>query len=260
MLSKYLKPFHVENNNLIRIGPKCDGGYVIDKRIINFTKKIITCGLNDDWEFEKYFIKIKPDCEIIAYDHTVNKEFWVKRFKKDIINFFLFKKLSYKKIVNIFKYIDYIFFFRGKIVHHKLKTGLQNIPNKEINLSKILHNNENLILKIDIEGDEYKILNTIIENSKKINCLLVEFHFINKNINLIEKFIVNNTNLKLIHVHGNNYADNNNGGDPSIIELTFVNINKINLELTKTNKSYPIYKIDYKNHPKKDDFILRFKD
>ena len=103
-------------------------------------------------------------------------------------------------------------------------------------------------------------MNTIIENSKKINCLLVEFHSINQNINLIEKFIVNNTNLKLIHVHGNNYAGNNNGGDPSIIELTFVNINKINLELTKTNKSYPIYKIDYKNHPKKDDFILRFKD
>ena len=260
MLSIHLNPFHVDNDNLIRIGPKFDGGYIIDKRIIPFTRKIITCGLNDDWEFEKNFLKIKSDCEIIAYDHTVNKKFWVNRFKKDIIHFFLFKKLSFRKIINIFRYVDYIFFFRDKIIHHELKVGLKNIEKREITLSRILHNNENLILKIDIEGDEYKILDTIIENSNKINCLLIEFHSIGKNINLIEKFILDNSNLKLIHIHGNNYAGNNNDNDPNIIELTFVNINKVNLGLIKTNKSYPINRLDYKNHPKKNDFILRFKD
>ena len=260
MLSKYLKPFHIKNENLIRIGPEFDGGYVIDKRIIPLTKKIITCGLNDDWEFEKNFLKIKSNCEVAAYDHTVNKKFWIKRFKKDIIHLFLLKKLSYRKIINIFKYIDYRFFFKDKIVHYELKISLQNIYKKEISLTAILHNSKNLILKIDIEGDEYKILNSIIENSSKINCLLIEFHSIQKNIALIEKFIRDNNNLKLIHIHGNNYAGNNNNGDPQIIELTFININKINLELVKTNKSYPISKLDYKNHPKKKDFVLKFKD
>ena len=77
---------------------------------------------------------------------------------------------------------------------------------------------------------------------------------------MIEKFILDNSNLKLIHIHGNNYAGNNNDNDPNIIELTFVNINKVNLGLIKTNKSYPINRLDYKNHPKKNDFILRFKD
>ena len=33
MLSKYLKPFHIDNQKLIRVGPKLDGGYVIDKRL-----------------------------------------------------------------------------------------------------------------------------------------------------------------------------------------------------------------------------------
>ena len=260
MLSKYLKPFHVKNENLIRIGPKFDGGYVIDKRIIPLTEKIITCGLNDDWEFEKDFLKIKSNCGIAAYDHTVTKKFWIKRFIKDIIHFFLLKKLSYRKIINIFKYIDYKFFFKNKIVHHELKISLHNINKKEISLRTILHENENLILKIDIEGDEYKVLNSIIENSKKINCLLIEFHSIEKNIGLIEKFVNDNNSLKLIHIHGNNYAGNNNDGDPQIIELTFINIKKINLELTKTNKSYPISELDYKNHPKKTDFYLKFED
>ena len=58
MLPKILKPFKSNINNLIRIGPKKDGGYVIDKRVIKKTNKIISCGLNDDWEFEKEFLKI----------------------------------------------------------------------------------------------------------------------------------------------------------------------------------------------------------
>ena len=35
--------------------PKTDGGYIVDKRIFNKTDTLITCGLNDDWEFEKNF-------------------------------------------------------------------------------------------------------------------------------------------------------------------------------------------------------------
>ena len=57
MLPKFLKPFHISKSNLIRIGPKTDGGYIVDKRIFNKTDALITCGLNDDWEFEKSFLK-----------------------------------------------------------------------------------------------------------------------------------------------------------------------------------------------------------
>ena len=260
MLSKYLKPFHVNNADLIRFGPKYDGGYVIDKRIISTIEEIVTCGLNDDWEFEKSFLKIKPSCLITAYDHTVNKKFWIKRIKKDLIDFFLLKKLSFKKIINIFKYIEYILFFKIKATHHKLKISTHNIKDKEIMLTDVLKGRKNLILKIDIEGDEYKILSSILKNSDKINCLLIEFHYIDINIDLIEKFIISSNDLKLVHIHGNNYAGNNNNGDPNLIELTFINTKIIDVELKKTNKSYPVNTLDYKNHQKKGDFILEFED
>ena len=71
MLPLFLKPYNVEIDSLIRIGPNSDGGYVIHKDTINLTKKIITCGLSDDWKFEKDFVKLNKDCSIIAYDHTV---------------------------------------------------------------------------------------------------------------------------------------------------------------------------------------------
>ena len=59
MLPNILKPFKSKRYNLLRVGPKKDGGYIIDKRVINKSKTIITCGLNDDWEFEKHYLKIQ---------------------------------------------------------------------------------------------------------------------------------------------------------------------------------------------------------
>ena len=51
---------------------------------------------------------------------------------------------------------------------------------KEITINKIFNNKQNVLLKIDIEYDEYKILESIIENSKKINCILIEFQELQK--------------------------------------------------------------------------------
>ena len=258
MLPKYLKPFHIDNENLIRIGPKLDGGYILDKRIVHITKKIITCGLNDDWEFEKHFSKINTSCEVLAYDHTVNKEFWIKRFKKDILHFFLFKKLKLRKILSIFKYYDYISFFKNKNKHYELKISNENIKNKEITINKILNDHDNLILKVDIEGDEYNILKQILKNSKKINALLIEFHDIQENMNLIKEFIKKISDLKLIHIHGNNVSCVDKNIDPNIIELTFTNVEKIKFEQKITEKKYPIENLDYKNIHRKDDFVLMF--
>ena len=64
-------------------------------------------------------------------------------------------------------------------------------------------------------------LESIIENSKKINCLLIEFHGIAKNIEKIRNFIKDNKLLKLIHIHGNNYFGLDNDGLPEWWEMEF---------------------------------------
>ena len=260
MLPVFLKPYHIENDLLTRVGPKHDGGYVIDKRFIQQTNTIITCGLNDDWEFEKSFIKNNKNCKVIAFDHTVDKRFWLNRFQKDIKHFFLLKKIRLKKIIGIFKYLDYKKFFRNDNKHHIIKIGTQNIDDKEITISKILENYNGVLLKIDIEGDEYKILDEITNNSKKINTLIIEFHSIHNYINEIRAFVMKNKELKLIHIHGNNYAGTNDVGDPNVLELTFINTDMIKLELIKTQKKYPLINLDYKNINRLNDFFLKFND
>ena len=258
MLPLFLKPYDVKITDLIRIGPKSDGGYVIHKDSIHLTKKIITCGLNDDWKFEKNFKRLNNDCSVDAYDHTVNKDFWIKRFKKDIIHFFLLKKLRIKKIIKMFDYLDYKKFFKDENKHFQKKIVKNSKEENEVEISKLLKNNNDFILKVDIEGDEYEILADITHYSKKIISLIIEFHDLEKNINKLKKFITENEFLKLIHIHGNNFSGVDLEGNPNVVELTFVNINKIYISQKKTKNKYPISGLDFKNSHRKKEIKLNF--
>ena len=254
MLPSFLKPCNVEIDNLIRIGPKTDGGYVIHKESIKLTKKIISCGLNDDWKFEKNFKKLNKDCIIEAYDHTIDNNFWFKRFKKDIIHFFLLKKLRLRKIIKIFDYLDYKRFFKDENRHFLKKIVKKPVKENEISITKLLGNSDSVLLKIDIEGSEYDILS----KSEKLILLIIEFHNLNKNIDKIENFITENKDLKLIHIHANNFKEVDINGNPNDVELTFVNINKIYVPDEKSKKNYPIYGLDYKNFRRRKDIELKF--
>ena len=257
MLPKFLKPYHTKKSNLIRIGPNTDGGYVIDKRIINRTRTIITCGLNDDWEFEKSFLKNNKNSKIFAYDHTVTKEFWLSRFKKDIVSLLLLKKLKIRKILDVFKYIDYRLFFRDNKKHFEKKIVFKKKSNEETTIPRIINNHNKVVLKVDIEGDEYKILNDIKKNSKRIFFLLIEFHDVHKNLIKIRNFITK-SDLKIIHIHANNYGGIDKNGIPKVIELSMLNSKKIKINKILSKRKYPIIDLDYKNFKRRKDIKIEF--
>ncbi|MFL2893214.1 MAG: hypothetical protein ACJZ4U_00050 [Candidatus Pelagibacter sp.] len=258
MLPIELKPLSSKLDNLIRIGPKFDGGYIIDKRIINNIQNILTLGLSDDWRFERDFQKYNNKCKVYAYDHTVNNDFWIKRFKKDIIDFLKLKKLRPTKIVDIFKYLEYKNFFKNNNIHiiKKIVNEIKN--NNEIKFEDTIKKLENVLLKIDIEGDEYKILDSITKEEGKILCLVIEFHEISKNVSKIIKFKKKLTSLKLIHIHANNYAGIDVKGDPNCIELTFINSEKFHVDEKKSELNYPINNLDSSNMKRRKDLQLIF--
>ncbi len=258
MLPLFLKPYDVEIYNLMRIGPNSDGGYVIHKDSIRLTKRIITCGLSDDWKFEKDFKRLNKNCHIDAYDHTIDKAFWLKRFVKDILHFFLLKKLSLNKIIKIFDYFNYKIFFKNENKHFLQKVVKRSKKDNEISMLSLLSDQEGIFLKVDIEGNEYEVLSDISDKSDKLVSLIIEFHDLEKNLKQIESFIVENKYLKLIHIHANNYKEINSSGFPNDIELTFVNTNKISVSLERSKKKYPISGLDYKNFKRGKDIKLDF--
>ena len=101
-------------------------------------------------------------------------------------------------------------------------------------------------------------MSDVIKKSKNLVSLIIEFHDIKDNLNKIENFITENKNLKLIHIHANNYKEIDSNGNPNDIELTFVNKNKINISLEKSKKDYPIFGLDFKNFKRGKDIELKF--
>jgi hypothetical protein len=257
VLPRFLKPYQIRSSNLIRVGPKTDGGYIIDRRILNKSKILIACGLNDDWEFERDYLKKNQKTQINAYDHTVNKRFWLSRFKKDIISLLLFKKLKINKILDVFKYLDYRLFFRNNNKHFEKKIVFKKRNDNETTIPDILANYNEIFLKVDIEGDEYKILNDIKRNSSKIIFLVIEFHDVDKNIKKIKNFI-KKLDLKIIHIHGNNYGGLDKNNNPKVIELSLLNSKKIKLKKILSKRNYPINDLDYKNFKRRSDIEIKF--
>jgi hypothetical protein len=251
MLGKFYKP--MVNVSLTRLGSKQDGGYYVPNKIIKISKKIISCGLGSDWSFEKNLQKKNKDIKIIFYDHSINFIFWVKT----TISYFYFFVRYRSNIKNILKFLEYIEFFKHKnIRHEKLKvTRINNLKKKEISLNQVLKNElDNLILKIDIEGDEYLILEDIVKYQKKINCLIIEFHKIDKNKKKIEKFLKKISDLKNCNISPNNSVAPDKNGDPLVVEMVFINkkfLLKENLKKNVVPKYLP-------NNPNKKEIIINF--
>ena len=128
-------------------------------------------------------------------------------------------------------------------VENKEKTDLNEIFSK--------NSYENIFLKIDIEGSEYRILDQIILHQNKINGFVIEFHSCDLHFDRIEKFI-NNFDLDLVHIHINNYSNINQLSNPDVIELTFCK-KKYSIKPKVENLNYPIKNLDYPNNKNEED-------
>ena len=110
--------------------------------------------------------------------------------------------------------------------------------NQEISINDwIIQADKDIILKLDIEGDEYASLIDISkENLKKVRILVIEFHDLRnlRNdifLNLFDK-VINKLNnyFYVCHLHINNISKIKKIGDylmPDMIEMTFIRKNRV---------------------------------
>ena len=215
ILPKIFKPKF--NYDLIRIGSKHDGGYLIEKSSMQKSQFLFSFGVSTNWEFEKEFIN-KTNINFVAFDGSMNKKFWENEKKLAIIKL---KKLSFSKFLRYFfiKRNFYKFFHNRKLISKFIgnNSGKFITFNEALSFSKV---NNDLFFKIDIEGSEYDILEDILANQKKLVGLAIEFHQCNKYLNVIKSF-VSRFKLELVHIHANNYDDLTSFSIPESIEITF---------------------------------------
>ena len=222
-----------------RIGKKNDGGYVISK-LPGTYDLFISGGISNDISFEEQLLQLYPNLICYAFDGTISQ---LPNNNNDKIKFF------------------------------KKNLGDSNNDNLT-NLHEYIKPYNNIFMKMDIEGHEFRIMPTIIEKNlmKKIKQLVIEIHspgdiqmfpsyFIglsdidnNKMFDLLNK--INNTHT-LVHFHANNGCKMQEIDGiklPHVFELTYIR-NDFVIKKIKNTEPLPT-KLDMKNIDSKDDYIL----
>jgi|TARA_B110000483_G_scaffold223938_1_gene282244 hypothetical protein len=203
-LKKFLhmmKPI-THNLEMIRLGEEKDGGYFVPKNLENISF-CMTAGVGDLIKFEYDLAEKGIKC--FMADNSVDKP------PLEHKNFFFLKKFIGNTLTK-----DFISFDEWK----------NSIP---IDLE-----NEKGILKIDIEGDEYDLLNSLDKKLiGKFSIIIIEFHHLNSILNPMAFEYINNIFNKILYSHNIVHLENNKVTKPveyfkneklyDMVEITFLN-------------------------------------
>lgn len=249
MLPNKLKPDGLYK--LIRVGKDNDGGYLICENSVMDSSTLVSFGISDDFSFEEHFQKIK-NVDIFAFDPTINLNFFLKKFLHSLIKL---KLISFsKQFLNWIKFKKFFNKTNNKLHLKKIGKGgdaFYDYISIE-NIIKSSNIDQNFFFKIDIEGSEYRILDDLIKFNDKIQGLAIEFHNVDINMDRVINFICK-FNLKLIHIHANNWSSHGLNNIPSSIELSFSK----KPVLLNNYVNFP-HKLDQKNNPDADEINLFF--
>ena len=262
--SKYdfLKPFIVKK--LVRLGRKFDGGYLVCDTALKEIDSLVTLGVGDDISFEIDLEKKNSLKNIQMYDYTVNHLLFFKIIIKYIRRLITFRTKLENLTYSINNYINFIKFNKKTNVNLFKKRIVEKKEKKfDITLDEIFKHtdSEKSLLKLDIEGGEYSIINSINKNHFKIKMLIIEFHFIKEKKDLflesVKKLI---NNFDIIHIHANNYFELKEEDDFfEVCEITFVN-KQINKFREKQRYNFPIKDLDFECFPDRKKIKFSFKE
>lgn len=238
MKNLFKKIFQLECNDedLLRLGPKMDGGYVVNKSSLDEADVLYSYGVGGDFGFECDFLSLYPNKNVKMFDHTCD----------DPTN---------EIILNC------------KFIKEPLEVKNEGAFNSfEAHLKRFDDLNKKVFLKVDTEGYEYIFFEHIEKKEHLFNNIVgmvFEFHELSNYLRLIEfiSIIVYLRNFFYItHVHGNNCARLINiGGEtiPETIEVSFRS-RKTDLVFTKKDKIKFPKVLDFPNSPykKEIEFVI----
>jgi hypothetical protein len=224
-------PRRVKNKRKIRVGGKNDGGYVM---LDSFPKGVIaySVGVGGDvsWDIDM----AERGIEIFQFDHTVDGP--PTNHPK-----FHFNRIGVGPSDSVSSQ------FR------KLDTLIRDNN----------HESSELILKMDIEYDEWRVLGSIDSSTiAKFNQIVIEFHGLSKldlpfwQAEISRSFKKLRTTHFPFHVHGNNWGSFTTINDtvvPNVLEVSYANHSAYKFE--KNHEVFPTA-LDFPCKPNVEDFYL----
>jgi hypothetical protein len=199
----------VQASALTRLGDLMDGGYIVPRAVIDQADSLLSLGLGDNWSFDAAWHSIKPHDPIHLYDGSVSRD-----SLQISVNVPVRRDLDLKAA--------YDSFFTGSVQHMVQNVG----PGEgQANIVDCLDrlNGQNIFIKMDIEGGEYALIESIMQNSSRITGMVMEFHFCNSHRNIFQTAVTAlQKKYVIVHLHGNNHVDIGAEGLTDCLELTLV--------------------------------------
>tara|TARA_Y100000590_G_scaffold356249_1_gene410377 strand:- start:5546 stop:6352 length:807 start_codon:yes stop_codon:yes gene_type:complete len=252
----------IKSSDLVRLGRNADGGYVVNSEIIEGCKNLISFGMGKDWSFELDYLKKNKSTKIYMYDHSVSSYPYIKDILKYFRRFITFR-VKYKdfalRIKSFQSYLKFMNLKNLSFYKEKISHPAKNKNEADIDLVfKRIKSTEDVVMKIDIEGSEYEVINQIIKHSSRIKMLIFEFHFIHTNEKIFFESVKKLQELFYItHIHGNNHNRQLDSGMPCDLEITFLN-KKFSRETSEYSYEFPMKNLDFPNNPYKEDIFFSF--
>jgi hypothetical protein len=226
-LGRLLRPFTANGIAKIRIGHDEDGGYVVldDFARVGYALSF-GVGQEVSWDLDL----ANRGIHVHQFDHTIDRE------------------------PSAHEYIHF---------HRKKLAAMHQGNDEDLRSAQRYGDHSMCIIKIDIEGDEWVVLESVKAGDfSKVTQLICEFHDFNRvdddawyhrAIAVLEMLT---KTFAVVHVHGNNNAPMQTLGNvafPEILEVTFAQRNYFTF--SESNELFPT-SLDRPNRPDLPDIIL----
>jgi FkbM family methyltransferase len=171
--AKYINPINI---NSIRIGTDY-GGWVVCPDLLNDKSIVYSFGIGEDISFDTGLIK-QFGCSVFAFDPTPKSIQWIAENKPQSNFVFYDYGLSQESGFATFHLPKNKEYVSGSLVYNSnLLNDTITVPMKRFKdiIADLQHKRID-ILKMDIEGTEYDVLQDILNADVKIKQICIEFH------------------------------------------------------------------------------------
>lgn len=263
-------------DDLRRCGVRSDGGYVLSNRMITEADVLVSMGISTEWSFEEEILRLRPGIRLVAVDGSVSAAHFRQRVffslasaalqaakgRAGVVGAQLKEARHYRQLRSDFT----AFFHRPSRRFICEMIGEKGIASLDWpTLHTMVVNDSGLpapkmLVKMDIEGSEYRVLPDVLAHAEHIAGLIVEFHDCDLlQVPLVKLLDSISGPFAIAHVHANNCTPIAPAGSiPRTLEFTFVNRKLVSEdELARANTLiYPLDGLDWPNDSRLPDIAL----
>lgn len=156
---------------LTRVGPFGNGGYVVSEAAVKKARYLLSGGTSTSWVFERDFKDLNPDVQMVCYDYNVSSYHLFKRLYEQ-------KGIGSTVVSNLRVFLRYIFDFKVCRIGNFQQRKIQNpvVSSQGLDLAGEILGKANIFIKLDIDGDEYTVLEGALDQLGGCTGIAVKFH------------------------------------------------------------------------------------